>query len=194
MINIRKDLIAKELERDIENGFTFIYRSLSNKLLDNLYNKYNVMEACENFYDSEPHIDSYISDLAYMYKNSTEEDLINPERYFTLDYILKTYNKEYNREEAKRASEFVESEYNKYNKSDRRIEFCNWQEPYFNGNWGMSQKYVNDMSKDTLKNFRQLSVSKKNRVYFAKKDDEIRIYLYGRDIIYKDWWFIFKKI
>lgn len=194
MINIRKDLIVKELERDIKNGFTFTHRSMSNKLLDNLHRKYNVMEACENFYDSEPHIDNYISDIAYMYKHSTEEDLINPERHFTLDYILKTYNKEYNREEAKRASEFVESEYNKYYKSDRRIEFCNWQEPYFKGNWGMSQKYVNIMSRDTLKEFRKLSVSKMDRIYFSKKDDEIRIYLYGRDIIHKDWWFIFKKI
>lgn len=193
MINIRKDLIAKELERDIKNGFTFIQRSLSNKLLDNLYNKYNVVEACENFYDSEPHIDSYISDIAYMYKYSTEEDLVNPERHFTIDYILKTYNKEYNREESKRASEFVEAEYDKYYKSDRRIEFCNWQEPYFDGNWGMSQKYVNIMSRDTLKEFRKLSVSKKDRVYFAKKEDEIRIYLYGRDVIGNDWWFIFKK-
>ena len=193
MINIRKDLIAKELERDIKNGFTFIQRSLSNKLLDSLYNKYNVVEACENSYDSEPHIDDYISDIAYMYKYSTEEDLVNPERHFTIDYILKTYNKEYNREEAKRASEFVEAEYDKYYKSDRRIEFCNWQEPYFDGNWGMSQKYVNIMSRDTLKEFRKLSVSKKDRVYFAKKEDEIRIYLYGRDVIGNDWWFIFKK-
>lgn len=193
MINIRKDLIAKELEGDIENGFTYTHKKLSNKLLDNLHNKYNVIEACENSYDSEPHIDSYISDIAYMYKYSTEEDLVNPEGHFTKDYIKKAYNKDYNREEAKKASEFVEAEYNKYYKSDRRIEFCNWQEPYFKGNWGMSQKYVNDMSRDTLKCFRKLSVSKKNRIYFAKKNDEVRIYLYGRDIIDNDWWFIFKK-
>jgi hypothetical protein len=73
------------------------------------------------------------------------------------------------------------------------MEFCNWQEPYFKGNWGMSQEYVNNMSKSTLKEFRKLSISKKDRIYFAKKDDEIRIYLYGRDVIYKDWWFIYKK-
>lgn len=193
MINIRKDLIAKELERDVENGFIFMHRCLSNKLLDNLYNKYYVVEACENFYDSEPHIDRYVSDLSYMYKNSTEEDLVNPERHFTKDYILKTYGKEYNREEARLASEFVESEYNKYINSNERIEFCNWQDPYSEGIWSMSQMYVDIMSKDVLKGFRKLSISKKDRIYFAKKEDEVRIYLYGRDIIDKDWWFLFKR-
>lgn len=193
MINIRKDLIAEELKRDIKNGFIFVHKSLSNRLIDNLYNKYYVIEACENFYDSEPDIDDYISDLAYMYNWCTEEDIINPDKHFTKDYIFKTYGKVFNREEAKQASEFRKAEYDKYYKSNERLEFCNWQDPYSEGIWGMTQKRVNIISRNMLKEFRKLPVSKNNRIYFAKKDDEIRIYLYGRDVINKDLWFLFKR-
>lgn len=74
-----------------------------------------------------------------------------------------------------------------------RIEFCNWQEPSFKGNWGLTQESVDKWAKVDLKRFKDIPTSKKNRIYFSKKDDEIRIYLYGRDIISRDWWFIFKK-
>ena len=35
--------------------------------------------------------------------------------------------------------------------------------------------------------------SNKDRLYIAYKDDKIRIYWYGRDIDYVDYWFIFKR-
>ena len=74
------------------------------------------------------------------------------------------------------------------------IEFCNWQEPYFKGNWGMSQKYVNTFGKNILKRIKKdFPVSIKERLYYAQKDDIILIYFYGRDLWCIDYWFIFKR-
>lgn len=195
MICISEELINKALKRDREKGFVFSHKSLSNKFLDRMFNNYYCVEECECFYDSEPEIDRYISDIAYMYDFCTEEDIFRTDKeYFTSDYILKTYGKEYDREEARRASEFSKTEYAKYENSYRRIEFCNWQDPYSAGIWGMSQKEVDNIAKRDLKEFRKIAISKKKRIYCSKKDDEIRIFLYGRDVLYHDLWFIFKKL
>ena len=74
-----------------------------------------------------------------------------------------------------------------------RIKFNNWQEPYFKGNWDMSQKYVDLFGRDTLRRIRNFPKSIKNRLFIAYKDDQIRIYFYGRDFWKVDYWFIFKK-
>lgn len=75
-----------------------------------------------------------------------------------------------------------------------RIRFCNWQEPYFKGNWGMTQKYVNTFGKNILKRIKkEFPVSIKKRLYYSKKDDVILIYFYGRDLWQIDYWFIFKR-
>ena len=63
MVNIDEKLIAKELEKDIENGFLYTHSSLSNRLLDKLSNKYYVVETYQNFYDSDPDTKDYISDI-----------------------------------------------------------------------------------------------------------------------------------
>ena len=141
-INLRKDLINKELKDDIKRGFEFHYKKLSNKFLDWLFRHYYIQEFCENYYDSEFH--SYPVD--------------------TLDY------------------------------KNARIEFCNWQEPHFKGNWGMSQATVDRTSKRTLRYIKKyFPTSIKERLYYAQKDDVILIYFYGRDLWDIDYWFIFKR-
>lgn len=75
----------------------------------------------------------------------------------------------------------------------KRITFNNWQEPYFEGNWGMSQKYVDRFGKETLKKIRNCPFSAKGRLFIAEKDDQIRIYFYGRDYLQVDYWFIFVR-
>ena len=57
----------------------------------------------------------------------------------------------------------------------------------------MSQKYVDSLGKSVLENIRNFPKTIKDRVYIAEKDDQIRIYFYGRDFWKKDYWFIFKK-
>ena len=57
----------------------------------------------------------------------------------------------------------------------------------------MSQKHVDSLGRTILKNIKKFPRTIKNRIYIAKKDDQIRIYFYGRDFWGKDYWFIFKK-
>ena len=40
---------------------------------------------------------------------------------------------------------------------------------------------------------KESGVSLKDRLYYAEKDDQIRIYFYGRDFMYTDYWMIFMK-
>ena len=137
LINLRKDLIDKELEFDINIGFKFHYRKLSNRFISWLFRHYYIQELCENFYDSEPDTD---------------------ENY-------------------------------------ERIEFCNWQEPHFKGNWGATQEQVDDMGQCLLKEEirKNFPCPIKDRLYYAKKDDVVLIYFYGRDLWQVDYWFLFKK-
>ena len=57
MINIRQDLIQKELERGCTNRLTFRKLKPSNRFIDKLFNHYYVVEHTEHFYDSEPEYD-----------------------------------------------------------------------------------------------------------------------------------------
>lgn len=76
----------------------------------------------------------------------------------------------------------------------QRISFCNWQEAYSKGNFGMTQAFVNSYAKRILKkNIRNFPYSVKGRLFLARKGDEVRIYFYGRDIIKVDYWVILKK-
>lgn len=187
MINIRKDLIEKELERDIKRGYIYHKFNLHNKFIDKLLNYYYCVEMCENWYGSEPNIDEYISDMAYMYKFGTDG------KFYTKEYIKEKYNINYTIEEAKRCSIERDKIYKKYNSSERRLTFNNWQDPYGEGIWGMSQKEVDKLAYDAFKSIQRFNVSKKDRLYISYKNDMIRIYFYGRDFNELDYWFIFKK-
>lgn len=187
MINIRKDLIEKELKRDIDNGYIYHKFNLHNKFIDKLLNHYYCHEMCENWYDSEPNVDEYISDMAYMYKFGTDDKVC------TKEYIKEKYNVNYTIEEAKRCAIEYNRIYKEYNNSERRLTFNNWQDPYGEGIWNMSQKQVDQMAYDTFKSIQKFNVSKKDRLYISYKNDEIRIYFYGRDFDELDYWFIFKK-
>ena len=57
MINIREDLIKKELEDTHNRGITFRRLKPSNRFIDWLFNHYYVDEHTEHFYDSEPNYD-----------------------------------------------------------------------------------------------------------------------------------------
>ena len=143
LINLRKDLIDKELEFDRDKGFKFQYQKLSNKFTDWLFRHYYIQELCENYYDHE----------------------FNEYPIGSLDY------------------------------ENARIEFCNWQEPHFKGNWGATQEQVDDMGQCLLKEEirKNFPCPIKDRLYYAKKDDVVLIYFYGRDLWMIDYWFIFKK-
>lgn len=174
MINIRKDLIEEEL-LNINSSKNFKYKKLSNKFIDWLFNHYYCHEMCENFYDSEP---------------DTDEEEYN----MYLDYLENTdeySEKEHTKEEKKIIYNKIKQMYIDY--EEERIEFCNWQEPYFEGNWDMSQKYVDKLARYVLKKEIRNIPNIKDRLYVSIEKKQIRIYWYGRDILYKDYWFVFLR-
>lgn len=177
MKNISKQLIEKELKSDIEKGYVFTYKKLSNKFIDWLFNKYYCHEMCVNFYDSAPEFDDeeYNMYIDYEYKGKDS---------------FKYSKKQHTKEELKQAYDKIKKAYKEY--ESERILFCNWQEPYFKGNWGMTQLKVDRIAKNTLKEFKRYN-NQKDRVYISIKKDEIRIFLYSRDIVGKDVWFIFYR-
>lgn len=182
MINIRKDLIQEELDRDINNGFTYKKLKLSNKFIDRLFNNYYCHEMCEFFYDWEPDYDELEHDKYMTYCSILEGEYFN----YCDD------KKEYPIEELKQAYINILQQRKDYDPT--RIEFNNWIEPYFDGCWGMSQEYVDNIARETLKKeIKKSNVSLKDRLYYSEKDEQIRIYFYGRDFTYTDYWFIFMK-
>lgn len=198
MFCVDKKLIEEELNRTEDNGFKFHYHKLSNRFIDWIFRHYYIHEMCENFYDDEPDFDDEEFNMYMDYQNCHEltglsfwnivsnlEEIEEKKEDFR-------YSKEpHTIEELKAAHDKIVQMYKDY--EETRIRFCNWQEPYFKGNWDMSQKYVDSLGKSVLKNIRNFPKTIKDRVYIAEKDDQIRIYFYGRDFWKKDYWFIFKK-
>lgn len=198
MFCVDKKLIEEELNRTEDNGFKFHYRKLSNRFIDWIFRHYYIHEMCENFYDDEPDFDDEEFNMYMDYQNCHEltglsfwnivsnlEEIEEKKEDFR-------YSKEpHTIEELKASHDKIVQMYKDY--EETRIRFCNWQEPYFKGNWDMSQKYVDSLGKSVLENIRNFPKTIKDRVYIAEKDDQIRIYFYGRDFWKKDYWFIFKK-
>ena len=202
MIKVDKGLINEELKRDRENGFEFHYKKLSNRFIDWLFRHYYLHEMCENFYDNEPEFDDEEYNMYMDYQSphkltglsfwnivSNLEEIEEKKENFRYSKESHTIEE---LEELKAAHDKVVQMYKDY--EEHRIKFCNWQEPYFKGNWGISQEYVDNFGRYILKNkIRNFPKSVKDRVFVAQKDNQIRIYFYGRDLLEVDYWFIFMK-
>lgn len=192
MICIRQDLIDKELSYDKRHYQKF---HLSNRVIDNLKNKYYCHEMCENFYDTEPKFDDELFNMYLDYKDGIQLTGLSFWHIITKEDQLKETHKfseqEHTPEELKAAYLKVKQMYTDY--EQKRIEFNNWQEPYFEGNWNYSQQYVDYVARYTLEELQKINVKHDGRFYWSKDKDGIYIYFYGRDFMYKDYWFIFKR-
>lgn len=193
MICVNKELIKEELEKD---GFKYKKLKLSNKFIDRLFNHYYCKEMCQNFYDSEPEFED--EELYNMYLDYQDTIRLTGLTIFKfLDIAgneiprVKFSEEEHTKEELKEAYFKVQQMYKDY--EDTRIRFCNWQEPFFKGNWGYTQEYVDDLAKDKLKEIQKMSIKRNGRIYWTETDDQIRIYFYSRDFEEADYWFIFLK-
>ena len=198
MSNIREDLIQKEFEKTCTKGLTFRKLKPSNRFIDWLFRHYYVHEHTEHFYDSELDFDdeefnmyidykynqhrinsrSGIAILRYMDDITEQKDSPHLSKEHTIEELEQAY---------KRISQQIE-DYKSY-----RIEFNNWIEPYFAGNWGMSQRTVDRISRKHLEITKRCSVSYNGRLFITEREDTIYIYYYGRDYIDVDYWWIFKK-
>ena len=199
MFYIDNILIKEELGRGIEAGFSFHYEKLSNRFLDWLFRHYECMELCENFYDSEPHFEDEEYNMYLDYKKGSQ--MLTGKSIFCLMTAMDEEGKidenhsfckeEHTIEELAQAYQRVKQAYQDYEME--RISKCSWQEPYFKGNYGYSQKFVDDFAREMLMKTKRFPRTIKDRLFIARKGDEIRIYFYGRDYWEVDYWFIFKR-
>lgn len=74
--------------------------------------------------------------------------------------------------------------------SDRK-KFNNWVDPYDEGIWCMTNKYVRELAKNLLTELKK-STYKEDRFYIGKNKDGISLYYYARDTDEQlDYWFHF---
>lgn len=199
MIYIDKKLINEELmdSRSVL-GLTFTYKKLSKKYLDWLFRHYYVREIVENFYDSEPDFDEEEFNMYMDYPSCEKLSCLAIWNIVSnIDEIAKQksnfkYSKEYHTiDELKNAYNKVNQMYKDYEKI--RIEKLTWQEPYFEGNWGMTQRKVDSFGRYFINKIRKYPKSIKDRLYVSEEKNEIQIYFYGRDVCEKDYWFTFER-
>lgn len=102
-------------------------------------------------------------------------------RYFCYEFIENYYDDF--------SGDFCESDFNE----EYRLTLNNWQDPYFEGAWNLTQPEVDKLARKWLKLIRRCLPQSRERIYFAEKDRTILIYWYGRDLDYHDFWFTFKR-
>lgn len=202
MINIREDLIKKELEDARNQGITFRRLKPSNRFIDWLFNHYYVDEHTEHFYDSEPNYDDeefkMYMDYEYIHKRINSKSATSVfNTILHMDEIAEQ-KENFRYSEEVHTVEELEAAYKKIIKQredykPRKLEVNNWVEVYIDGNWGMSQKTVDRIARNHLESTKKCSVGYNGRLFIAEKDDIIFIYYYGRDFAEIDYWWIFKK-
>ena len=189
MICIRKDLIEKELSHG-EDRSSYKTFNLHNRLISKLKHHYICHEMCENFYDAEPKFDD---EEFSMYMDYESHLKFTP---LTLWHAINSESgrfskEEHTQEEYKAAYEKIKKMYADF--EEERLERLTWQEPYFDGNWHMSQKTVDKIALSKLKEIKKASHSNKNRLYMKEEKNMIWIYWYGRDYTERDYWFVFER-
>lgn len=176
--NIRQDLIAKELDvyensSIEEKKLKFYPLKISNSFIDRLFNNYYTEEYTEHFYDADPKFNIEEYNKAYRYKyrfSSIPENQISKYREAYLSCI-------------KQRDEF----------ENTRLTTCLWIEVFGDGIWHLTQEEVDKIAKRNLKWTKRTSCSPKGRLFWAKKDDYILIYYYGRDFNEVDFWWVLKR-
>jgi hypothetical protein len=202
MINIRQDLIQKELERGCTNRLTFRKLKPSNRFIDKLFNHYYVVEHTEHFYDSEPEYDdeefNMYMDYDYIHHRIDPvsgtaffNTILNSEEIVKEQENFRFSKEKHTMEELKQAYDKITQQRKDY--ESHRIEFNNWIEPYSEGIWRMFQKDVDKISREHLEDTKKCSASYNGRLYIAEDEDSIFIYYYGRDFAMVDYWWIFKR-
>ena len=202
MINIREDLIKKELEDTHNRGITFRRLKPSNRFIDWLFNHYYVDEHTEHFYDSEPNYDDeefkMYMDYEYIHERINSKSATSVfNTILHMDEIAEQ-KENFRYSEKEHTMEELEAAYKKIIKQRedyalRKLEVNNWVEVYIDGNWGMSQKTVDRIARNHLESTKKCSVGYNGRLFITEKDDIIFIYYYGRDFAEIDYWWIFKK-
>ena len=202
MAKILYDEIEKELNRAKEHGYSVKKINLHNSLIEKIRNHYTSEEHCENYYDGEPDYDDdeYNKYLDYMF-GYVGKAYTNTDKYEVILRVAKLqdgdiengkrYAPDATYEECRQAYFNILQQRKDF--EDKKLRFNNWQEPHMEGNWGASQKSVDEFGISCLEFIKHLGFSMKDRIYLCEKDNEIQIFFYGRDMIEMDLWLCFKR-
>lgn len=200
-MKIRNDLIEKELHSSGTDGLTFRRLKPSNKFIDWLFRHYFVRELTEHFYDSEPDYDdeefNMYMDYLYIHKQIEPSGVSFFNTILNLEEIQEKqedfrYSKEpHTFEELETAYKNVLKQREEY--EEHRLNFNNWIEPYFAGNWGMTQNTVDKIARRIIKSVKRAPVSYNGRLFISEKDGYIYIYYFGRDYNQADYWFVMQR-
>lgn len=179
-MKIRNDLIEKELHGNGTEDLTFRRLKPSNKFIDWLFRHYFARELTERFYDSELDYDDeeFNMYMDYLYVHKQKEDYRYSKKLHTIKELEVAYKSILKQQE----------EY-----EEHRLNFINWIEPYFDGNWGMTQSSVDKIAKRIMKSIKRAPVSYNNRLFISEKDDYIYIYYFGRDYNQVDYWWVMQR-
>lgn len=199
MIRVRHDLIAEELSKNTNYGFAFHKFNLHNGFINKLHNHYLCSECCTFWYDSEfgETDNSYLYDMAQIYSNSKDSSYDDAqEQYDWIQQKIKEvedkYYEKFTWDKAKKCFDDFTQAYKLYDESDNRLETLNWIDNDLEKGW-INQQEVDILARNILRHIRKIGISKE-RLYIAYKDDEIKIYWYGRDLKDKcDHWMAFKR-
>ena len=208
-INLDMELLFKELTFcNFSNNRTLSWKRYkpNTKTIDKLFKEYKCNEFIENFYDSEPDYDDeeFKMYMDYIAKHKTNDAVTGVGIFEALVYMndedrkkkKRFSEKEHTAKEIKVAYEKIRKQQQDY--EEKRIRFNNWQEPHFEGNWGVTQDKVDSIAKKQLKEILKGAISITDRLWILEipkeavpknmKDwngvinsDCIEIYYYGRD-------------
>lgn len=68
-----------------------------------------------------------------------------------------------------------------------------WQEPYFEGNWDLTQKEVNDIILDIFTSDLLKKCRTENRMFYCEEDGKVHLLIIARDLNSNDYLFAFSK-
>lgn len=196
---LKEDKLKELSKEEFEKGnLSYKKLKLSNRFVNKMRNSYKCVEAVENWYDSEPDVDDEEYNMYLDYQQAVPS-FARGKAIF--DVCLRGEEiaanggfceKPHTQEEMREAYEKVKKIYEDY--AEERLHFCNWQEPYFEGNWGMSQRFVDRFAFLTMKKAKKGSFSQKNRFYIAKEEErKIFVFLLLRDVCDCDYHLVFEK-
>ena len=118
------------------------------------------------------------------------------ERYKVINHAKRYYSEAFNRNyEFKKLSKRALYKLLEENKHSTMTEHsyccyglyqCCWQEPYFEGNWGMSQKTVNEIIKDVIDRTTKIC-RKDNRILYYEDGIGVHMIIIARDVMSNDY-------
>ena len=199
MSHIRQDLITEELHKDTNVGFVFHKFNLHNSLISKLYTHYFCSECHTFWYDSEfgETDNSYLYDMAQIYSNNKEPSYDNAQVQHDwiqqkIEEVENKYCEKFTWDKAKKCFDDFNRAYKFYDESDNRLETLNWIDDDFDEGL-INQQGVDNLARNILQHIHKMGISNKERLYIAYKDNEIRLYWYGRDLKKCDYWITFKR-